>query len=88
MAKPVSFGFKLAIWYEEACRHRTRLQAAKNIAVGKLSGAMERLRIKALKSKSMSAPRWGWPPDPVSNQIVQRDRHAGYASTGVAGRHH
>ena len=39
--EPVSFGFKVAIWYEEVRRHRERLRAVReDIAVGKLSGAM------------------------------------------------
>src|SRR6476660_8618895 len=39
--EPISFGFKLAIWYEEAGRHRERLMhVRREIAVGKLSGAM------------------------------------------------
>ena len=39
--EPISFGFKLAIWHEEIGRHLTRLrQVRREIAVGKLSGAM------------------------------------------------
>ena len=77
--EPVSFGFKLAIWYEEACRHRTRLQAArKDIAVGKF-GSDGNLRASRSGHRRVFASRWGG-VGPVSNQIVQRDRHAAYAS--------
>ena len=79
--EPVSFGFKLAIWYEEACRHRTRLQAArKDIAVGKLSGAMGTFAHQGPEIEEYVCAKLGLSPDPVSNQVVQRDRHAAYAS--------
>ncbi len=79
--EPVSFGFKLAIWYEEACRHRTRLQAArKDIAVGKLSGAMGTFAHQGPEIEEYVCAKMGLASDPVSNQIVQRDRHAAYAS--------
>jgi adenylosuccinate lyase len=79
--EPVSFGFKLAIWYEEACRHRTRLQAArKDIAVGKLSGAMGTFAHQGPDIEEYVCAKLGLTSDPVSNQVVQRDRHAAYIS--------
>ena len=59
--EPISFGFKLAIWYEEACRHRTGSKRLEKIS--RWANSRERWapsRIKVRKSKSMSAPRWGW----------------------------
>jgi adenylosuccinate lyase len=79
--EPVSFGFKLAIWYEEAKRHRDRLRAVrKEIAVGKLSGAMGTFAHLGPDVEAYVCKKLGLQPDPVSNQIVQRDRHAAYAS--------
>jgi adenylosuccinate lyase len=79
--EPVSFGFKLAIWYEEARRHRDRLRTVrKDIAVGKLSGAMGTFAHQGPEVEEYVCKKLGLQADPVSNQIVQRDRHAAYAS--------
>jgi adenylosuccinate lyase len=79
--EPISFGFKLAIWYEEACRHRERLKAVRReIAVGKLSGAMGTFAHQGPEVEEYVCAKLGLTPDPVSNQVVQRDRHAAYAS--------
>src|SRR5881409_4021971 len=79
--EPVSFGFKLAIWYEEACRHRDRLKAVReDIAVGKLSGAMGTFAHLEPDVEAFVCKRLGLKPDPVSSQIVQRDRHAAYVA--------
>ncbi len=82
--EPISFGFKLAIWYEEACRHRDRLRRVRNeISVGKLSGAMGTFAHQGPEIEQYVCAKLGLEPDPVSNQVVQRDRHAAYA-TGLA----
>ncbi len=79
--EPISFGFKLAIWYEEAQRHLKRLTAVRNeIAVGKLSGAMGTFAHQGPEVEAYVCRRLGLQPDPVSNQVVQRDRHAAYLS--------
>jgi adenylosuccinate lyase len=79
--EPVSFGFKLAIWYEEMRRHRERLKAVRpEIAVGKLSGAMGTFAHQGPEIEEYVCAQLGLQPDPVSNQIVQRDRHAAYAT--------
>jgi adenylosuccinate lyase len=79
--EPISFGFKLAIWYEEIGRHRKRLQAVgEDIAVGKLSGAMGTFAHQAPHVEAFVCRKLGLTPDPVSNQVVQRDRHAAYVS--------
>jgi adenylosuccinate lyase len=77
--EPISFGFKLAIWYEEATRHLKRLRAVREeIAVGKLSGAMGTFAHQGPEIEAYVCARLGLKPDPVSNQVVQRDRHAAY----------
>jgi adenylosuccinate lyase len=79
--EPISFGFKLAIWYEEAKRYLHRLRAVrKEIAVGKLSGAMGTFAHQGPEVEAYVCQRLGLQPDPVSNQVVQRDRHAAYLS--------
>jgi adenylosuccinate lyase len=79
--EPISFGFKLAIWYQEVRRHRDRLQAVREeIAVGKLSGAMGTFAHLGPDVEEFVCERLGLRPEPVSNQVVQRDRHAAYVS--------
>jgi len=79
--EPVSFGFKVAIWYEEVRRHRERLRAVReDIAVGKLSGAMGTFAHLGPEVEEYVCAKLGLKPDPVSSQIVQRDRHAAYLS--------
>jgi adenylosuccinate lyase len=79
--EPISFGFKLAIWYEEIGRHRKRLQAVgEEIAVGKLSGAMGTFAHQTPDVEEFVCRKLGLTPDPVSNQVVQRDRHAACVS--------
>lgn len=79
--EPISFGFKLAIWYQEVSRHRDRLKAVREgIAVGKLSGAMGTFAHLGPEVEEFVCKRLGLKPDPVSNQVVQRDRHAAYVS--------
>jgi len=80
--EPVSFGFKLAIWYDETRRHLDRLRAVReHIAVGKLSGAMGTFAHLGPDVEAHVCARLGLTPDPISSQIVQRDRHAAYVST-------
>lgn len=79
--EPVSFGFKLAIWFEEARRHRDRLRRVREeVAVGKLSGAMGTFAHLGPGVEAYVCGRLGLKPDPVSSQIVQRDRHAAFVS--------
>jgi adenylosuccinate lyase len=79
--EPISFGFKLAIWYEEFGRHLERLHRVRSeIAVGKLSGAMGTFAHQGPDIEAYVCSKLGLTCDPVSNQIVQRDRHAAYAA--------
>jgi adenylosuccinate lyase len=79
--EPISFGFKLAIWYEEVKRHLARLRRVREeIAVGKLSGAMGTFAHQGPEVEAYVCRKLGLKPDPVSNQVIQRDRHAAYLS--------
>jgi len=79
--EPISFGFKLAIWYEEIGRHLERLRQVRGIiAVGKLSGAMGTFAHQGPEIEAYVCSKLGLSVDPVSNQVVQRDRHAAFAT--------
>jgi len=81
-AEPMSFGHKLAIWYDELRRGRERLRAArKTIAVGKISGAVGTFAHLPPAVEEHACRALGLEPAPASSQIVQRDRHAEYFST-------
>ena len=79
--EPISFGWKLAIWYQEFQRHQARLLAAReDIAVGKLSGAMGTFAHLSPSLERVVCKKLGLNPAPISNQVVQRDRHAAFLS--------
>jgi adenylosuccinate lyase len=76
-AEPTTFGLKLTVWYEEARRNLARLsRATENISVGKLSGAVGTFAHLDPEVEEEVCQKLGLRPDPVSTQIVQRDRHA------------
>ncbi len=76
-AEPITFGFKLAVWYDELRRHRTRLEAAReDIRVGKISGAVGTHANVPPDVEEDVCAELELRPAPVSTQIIQRDRHA------------
>lgn len=78
-AEPITFGLKMALFYEEMKRQRERLIRAKeNISYGKISGAVGTFAHLPLEIESYTCEKLGLKPDPISNQIVQRDRYAEY----------
>ena len=78
-AEPITFGLKLALWSEEVNRSRRRWEAAMTeIAVGKLSGAVGTFSHLPPEVEERVCSRLGLTAAPVSNQVVQRDRHANY----------
>jgi adenylosuccinate lyase len=81
-AEPITFGFKLAIWYAELQRNVERLKAAReSIAYGKVSGAVGTHANIEPKVEEWVCERLGLKPAPVSTQIIQRDRHAQFVTT-------
>jgi len=75
-AEPITFGLKMAIWYEELRRHRERIERAKeNISFGKVSGAVGTFAHVPPEVEEYVCRRLGLRPEPVSSQIIQRDRH-------------
>src|SRR6516165_7589218 len=78
-AEPMSFGHKLAIWYDELRRGRERLVRARaTIAVGKISGAVGTFAHLPPSVEEHACRVLGLTPAPASSQVVQRDRHAEY----------
>jgi adenylosuccinate lyase len=78
-AEPVTFGLKLASWYAEMDRNRTRLRAAReNIATGAISGAVGTFANIDPFVEEYVCARMGLSPEPVSTQVIPRDRHAEY----------
>jgi adenylosuccinate lyase len=76
-AEPITFGLKMAVWYEEVLRGRNRLlRARETIAVGKLSGAVGTYATLPPEVEIYVCEKLGLKPARVSTQIVQRDRHA------------
>ena len=81
-AEPITFGLKLAIWWDEMRRAKLKLQQAKNsISVGKLSGPVGTYATIPPNLETKVCEILGIQAAPVSNQIVQRDRHAHFVTT-------
>ena len=81
-AEPISFGLKLAVWVEEMKRNAHRLaEARKAIAVGKISGAVGTYATLSPEVEEKACARLMLHPAPVSNQVLQRDRHAQFVTT-------
>jgi adenylosuccinate lyase len=81
-AEPITLGLKFALWYAEFTRQRARLAAArKNIAVGKISGAVGTFAQLAPEVEAGVCKRLKLKPAPISTQVIQRDRHAEYFLT-------
>lgn len=78
-AEPVTFGLKLASFYAEMVRNRVRLQAAReNIATGAISGAVGTFANIDPYVEEYVCAKMGLKPEPVSTQVIPRDRHAEY----------
>jgi len=86
-AEPITFGLKLAIWFDELRRAKERMARAREaIAVGKLSGAVGTFAHLPPQVEAHVCRRLGLKPAPVSSQIIPRDRHAEYfAAIAVLG---
>ncbi|HOB34965.1 MAG: adenylosuccinate lyase [Firmicutes bacterium] len=81
-AEPVTLGLKFALWYQEFLRQRRRLAAArKEVAVGKLSGAVGSFANIPPEIEAYVCAKLGLEPAPVSSQVLQRDRHAALMTT-------
>jgi len=79
-ALPMTYGMKFALWASEVGRHLDRLaETRKRIEVGKMSGAvgtMASFGEKGFEVQRLTMERLGLEPALITNQIIQRDRHA------------
>ena len=81
-AEPITLGLKFALWYEEMKRNRERLlKARETVRVGKISGAVGTYANIDPEIEKAVCEKLGLKPDPISTQIVQRDRHAEFFTT-------
>jgi adenylosuccinate lyase len=81
-AEPMTFGLKLAGWVAEMRRNAARLAEAKSdIAVGKISGPVGTHASVPPSVEEAVCARLGLGVDPVSTQVISRDRHARLVAT-------
>ena len=80
-AEPMTLGLKFAFFYEEMKRNRERLlQAREEISVGKFSGAVGTYSNISPKIEKYVLKKLNLKAEPISTQIIPRDRHAFYMS--------
>lgn len=78
-AEPITFGLKLALWYDEMRRNLKRLQTVANqVRVGKISGAVGTYANIEPQVEKYVCQRLGLKPTNISTQIIQRDIYADY----------
>src|SRR5882724_11374869 len=81
-AEPITFGLKVANWFAENERNQERFRdAAAQMAVGKISGAVGNASHLGPDMEERICQRLGLNVAPVASQVIQRDRHAHYLST-------
>lgn len=81
-AEPTTFGIKLALWYEECKRNIDRWKnAIENISYGMISGAVGTFDHLPPEIEKYVCEKLGLKPDPITTQVIQRDRHANYITT-------
>jgi len=80
-AEPITFGFKLTLWYSEMTRNLNRMKLAEDeISYGKISGAVGTFAHIDPKIEELVCKKLGLKSADISSQIIQRDRHAYFIS--------
>jgi len=80
-AEPITFGLKIANWYAENRRDAQRFAvAAREMAVGKISGAVGTCTHLGPETEQKICQRLGLATAPITSQVIERDRHAQYLS--------
>jgi adenylosuccinate lyase len=80
-AEPITFGMKLGMWAFEVSRHLKRMRIVTvNASVGKVSGAVGAYNNIDPRVEDLVCEELGLGREPISNQVVQRDRHAAFLS--------
>jgi adenylosuccinate lyase len=78
-AEPITFGLKVANWYAENRRDAARFDiAAREMAVGKISGAVGTCTHLGPDIERKICERLGLATAPITSQVIERDRHAQY----------
>jgi adenylosuccinate lyase len=78
-AEPITFGLKLALWYDELRRDGERLEsAAEDLRVGKISGAVGTFGHIGPQAEERICARLGLKPAAIASQVIARDRHAAW----------
>lgn len=81
-AEPMTFGLKLAMWVDELRRQQKRLgEALAQITVGAISGAVGTHATVPPQIEEYICARLGLGVAPITNQVIQRDRHAHFITT-------
>ncbi len=81
-AEPTTFGLKMLLWYSETLRNIDRMKhAAKQMAVGKLSGAVGTYADIDPFVEEYVCKKMGLAREDIATQVVQRDHHAEYVTT-------
>jgi adenylosuccinate lyase len=81
-AEPITFGLKVANWYAENRRDAERFAAAaRQMAVGKISGAVGTCTHLGPEIELKICERLGLGAAPITSQVIERDRHAQYLAT-------
>jgi adenylosuccinate lyase len=81
-AEPTTFGLKLLLWHQEMKRNLERMRRAQEIvSVGKISGAVGTYQHLSPDIEAAVCRKLDLTPSSISTQILQRDRHAEYATT-------
>jgi adenylosuccinate lyase len=86
-AEPITFGLKVALWWDEFRRHRERFaSAAEEIRVGKISGAVGTFAHIGPEAEERICARLGLRAAPITSQVLSRDLHAHYIAVlaGIA----
>ena len=80
-AEPITFGLKLALWYDEMRRGLARLNAAaEDLRVGKISGAVGAFGHIGPDAEEKICARLGLKPADIASQVIARDRHAAWVA--------
>ncbi len=80
-AEPITFGLKLALWYDEVRRNLERFTAvAEEMRTGKISGAVGTFGHIGPEAEERICRRVGLRAAPIASQVISRDRHANYVA--------
>ena len=86
-AEPITFGLKVALWYDELKRGRARFNAAaEEMRAGKLSGAVGTFGHISPQAEALICDKLGLEPAAIASQVISRDRHARSEQVGDEGQ--